>query len=160
MEGVCQITSGTGSNSYQPALIRVWRISGFSLSWPSQRYSRRTVGRVAKNHSAPPRSKQRRPPAGMHLNPGRRQKRGPPLSVSLWDSLYQLDQLASSIKSVSESNFGEYHIRVIRHGHSHFNIWSTLAMMSLLNFSHCSDVGGNSQGKMTSSRSSMSTLNQ
>ena len=45
-------------------------------------------------------------------------------------------------------------------GHSHFNIWSTLAMMSLLNFSHCSNVGGNSQGKMTSSRSSMSTLNQ
>jgi hypothetical protein len=64
MEGVCRITSATGTNSYQPALIRVWRISGFSLSWPSQRYSRRTVGRIAKNHSAPPRSKQRRPPSG------------------------------------------------------------------------------------------------
>ena len=96
----------------------------------------------------------------MHLNLDRGQKRGPPLSVSLWDSLYRLDQLASSIKSASESNFGEYHIRVIRRGHSHFNIWSTLAMMSLLNFSPCSNVGGNAQGKMTSSRTSMSTLNQ
>jgi hypothetical protein len=96
----------------------------------------------------------------MHLNLDRGQKRGPPLSVSLGDSLYRLDQLAGGIKSSSESNLGEYHIRVIRRGHNHFNIWSTLAMMSFLSFSHCSNVGGNSQGKMTSSRSSMSTLNQ
>ena len=96
----------------------------------------------------------------MQLNLDRGQTREPPLLLSLWDSLYRLDQLASSIKSASGSNFGKYHIRVIRRGHSHFNIWSTLAMMSLLNFSHCSNVGGNSQGKMTSSRSIMSTLNQ
>ncbi len=42
-------------------------------------------------------------------------------------------------------------------GYNHFNIWSILAMMLLLKFSFCSNVGGNDQGKIISSQQHVHT---